>query len=288
MLNTKIAMGAALGGAFILGAVAVGFSSAQSDRSSQATSNATQDDGATHAPKESEKLSTSFSDLQEDEIREVVRAYLLDNPEVIIEAVNLYSARQQAADDERTRQLIAENIDMLMDPSTSYVAGKNPDKAKVAVIELYDYHCGYCKRAAGLVQNMTKADEDVKVVFRELPILREESGYAAEMALAARAQGKFLDFHFAMLDASGVLTKDRVQKIARDQGLDVGKLEATIESDGIVDIIGGNHSLAAAVGIDYTPAFIIASTDGSFVEIISGFQPGLVREAINEAKKAAG
>lgn len=288
MLNTKIAMGAALGGAFILGAVAVGFSSAQTDRTTPQTDRAAQDDAASHAPRESEKVSTSFSDLQEDEIRELVRAYLLDNPEVIIEAVNIYSTRQRAADEARTRALVAENIELLTDPATSFVAGKNPAKAKVAVIELYDYHCGYCKRAAGLTRELTRNDEDVKIVFRELPLLREESGYAAEMALASREQGKFLDFHFAMLNSSGVLTKERVHKIARDQGLDVAQLEATIENDNVVGMISSNHSLAQALGIDYTPAFIVASTNGEFVDVVSGFQPDLLKEKIKEAKDAAG
>ncbi|WDI30867.1 DsbA family protein [Hyphococcus flavus] len=281
MLKVKTAIGAALAGAFVLGAIVVGFSSAQTD-------NTPRDEAASHAPRESEKLETSFSDLQEDEIRDLVRAYLLDNPEVIIEAVNVYSTRERAADEARTRQLVSENLNLLTDPAFGYVAGKNPQQAKVAVIELFDYHCGYCKRAAGLVQEITKTDSDVKVVFRELPLLRKESEYAAEMALAAREQGKFLEFHFAMLNSSGVLTKERVQKIARDNGLDVAKMEAEIEKGEIVSIITENHQLAGALGIDYTPAFIIASLNGEFVDFVPGFDEDLVKEKIKQAKEAAG
>lgn len=284
MINTKIAIGAALAGAFVLGAIAVGFSAAQSDRDDPPPA----EEAASHAPSQSELLDTSFSDMQEEDIRNLVRAYLLDNPEVIIEAVNIYSERQRMASEERARMGAAQNIEYLLDPATSYVAGKNPEKAKVAVIELYDYHCGYCKRAAGFMKDLAKSDADVKVVFRELPLLREESGYAAEMSLAARDQGKFLDFHFAMLGASGVLTKDRVQKIAREQGLDVNKLQATIEEKNIVEMIANNHALAEALGVDYTPAFIVASTNGEYVEIVSGNQQDVLREKIKEAKKAAG
>lgn len=281
MLNTKIATGAALAGAFVLGAIAVAFSSAQQDR-------APVEDEASHAPTQSELLETSFSDAEEEDIRNLVRAYLLDNPEIIVEAVKIYSERERLAVEERVRMSAAQNIEYLLDPETSYVAGKNPEKAKVAVIELYDYHCGYCKRAAGFVKELANSDKDVKVVFRELPILREESGYAAEMSLAARDQDKFLDFHFAMLNASGVLTKERVQQIAREQGLDVDKLEATIEEKNIVEMIANNHALADALGVDYTPAFIVATTDGKFVEVIGGNRQDLVREKIKEAKKAAG
>lgn len=281
MLNTKFAIGAALAGAFVLGALAVAYSSAQQDREPA-------EEAASHAPSQSEQLETSFSDAEEEDIRNLVRAYLLDHPEVIVEAVNVYSQRQRLADEERTRIGAVENLEYLLDPETSYIAGKNPEKAKVAVIELYDYHCGYCKRAAGFVKKIADSDADVKVVFRELPILREESGYAAEMSLAARDQGKFLDFHFAMLNSSGVLTKERVQKIAREQGLDVEQLEATIEEKNIVEMIANNHALADALGLDYTPAFIIASTNGEYVEVVGGARQDLVEEKIKEAKKAAG
>jgi protein-disulfide isomerase len=270
MLNAKLAIGAALAGAFALGALAVGFSAAQPKGDAEET--------MSHAPKQ--KVTTSFSELQEEEIGELVRSYLMDNPEVIIDAVNKYSSEQQIAE-------VQQLLPLLLDPETAYVGGKNPDKAKIAVIELYDYHCGYCKRAAGLVKNLVKNDADVRIVLRELPILREESGYAAEMALAARDQGKFLDLHFDMLDASGVLTKERVDDMARKHGLDVAKMNAAIDSGAIADIIDGNHRLASQMRIDGTPAFIIASLDGSYLEMVNGFNEDAVKARIAEAKAAA-
>jgi protein-disulfide isomerase len=233
-----------------------------------------------------ENLKTSFSDLQEEEIGEIVRAYLMDNPEVIIEAVNLYSVQQRMAEAERTKTEAAANLPQLLDASTSFVAGKNPAAAKVAIIEMYDYHCGYCKRAGGLMQDMVKKDADVKVVFRELPILREESGYAAEMALASRDQGKFLDFHFDLLASSGVLTKARVDEIARKHGLDVAKMNAEIDSGAIPGMIETNHMLAQKMGIDGTPAFIIASTNGAYIDTVIGFDKEALEAKIKEAKAA--
>ncbi len=285
MLNSRVAIGAALAGAFVLGAVAVGFSSAQTDREREAASVA---ETVSHAPSETSKVSTSFSDTQEEEIGALVRAYLIDNPEVIIEAVNLYSERQRMASEEQARLGAAENIHYLTDPETSFVTGKRPDTAKVSVIELYDYHCGYCKRAANLMKDMVKSEGDVKLVFRELPLLKQESFYAAEMSLAAREQGKFLDLHFAMLATSGTLTKERVQDIAREQGLDVKKMEAAITDQRIPEMVANNRAMAEALDIDYTPAFIIASNNGEFIEVVSGFQPELLREKIKEAKDAAG
>ncbi len=278
MLNSKVATGAALAGAFVLGAIAVAYSSAQQQAETPVA------DAMSHAPKA--KVTTSFSDLEEEEIGALVRNYLMDNPEVIIEAVNKYSQAQRMAAEEQMKFAAVESLPALLDARTSFVGGKNPDKAKVAVIEMYDYHCGYCKKAAGLMNDLVKKDSDVKIVFRELPILREESEYAAEMALAAREQGKFLELHFAMLDASGVLTEKRVDDMAKKLGLDVAKMKASIETDNIPQMINDNHMMASALGVEGTPAFIIAAVDGSYVEVVPGFDANMVQEKIKEAKAA--
>lgn len=271
MLQTKTAIGAALAGAFLLGAIAVGYSAAQPKSTAPA-----------------HKAGGSFSELQEEEIGQIIRDYLMENPEVIIEAVNAYSAEQRLAEAERSKAAAADNLPRLLDASTGYVAGKAPDKAKVAVIEMYDYHCGYCKRAAGLVRDLAEDDADVKVVFRELPILREESDYAAEMALAAKQQGKFLDFHFALLETSGVLTKERVHSIAKKQGLNVDKMLAAVEDGAISNMIETNYQIAQELGVDGTPAFIIASLNGEYIDVVAGFDPNLIAAKIEEAKRAAG
>ncbi|WP_375207972.1 DsbA family protein [Hyphococcus sp.] len=276
MLNAKTAIGAALAGSFLLGALAVGYSAAQQ-----------KNEDAPKASSSHAQLNTSFSDTQEEEIGEIVRAYLMDNPEVIIEAVEAYRLKMQMAESDRAKTAATENMALLLDPATSHVAGKNPDEATVAVIEMYDYHCGYCKRAAPLIKDVLKNDAEVKVVFRELPILREESAYAAEMALAARDNEKFVDFHFDMLDSSGVLTKERVDKMARKHGLDVAAMNKAIESGAIPSMIDANHLLAQEMGVDGTPAFIVASTDGAYVEIMMGWSEERLKEMIKEAKNAS-
>ena len=275
--SSKIAIGAALAGAFVLGATVIAFSSAQQS--------APTEDMQSHAP--ARNLETAFSDLEEEDIRKIVRDYLMTNPEIIIEAVNEYSARERLRAETQANDVAAANLDALLDPATSYVTGKNPSKAKVAVVELFDYHCGFCKRATPIIKDIVKKDADVKVVFRELPILREESGYAAAVSLAARDQGKFSELHFAMMDASGVLTKDRVATLAKKEGVDISKIEARIEQPDISAAISGNHDIAAQMGVEGTPTFIVASIDGSYVEVINGFRPDELKEKIAAAKKAS-
>jgi len=272
-MQTKPAIGLALLGAFLLGATVVAYSAAQTSPEQSKAAAA--------------RVTTSFSDLQEEEIGEIVRAYLLENPEVIIESVNQYSARQRQAADQRIQDGAAQNLARLLNPDNGFIAGKNPAKATVAVIEMADYHCSVCKRAAGLMRQMTQDDEDVKVIFRELPIFRKESEYAAEMALAARDQGKFLDMHFAMMEAKGTLTKDRVHKIAKKLGLDVSKMEAARQGDAIPAAIKESYEIAEQMGVEGTPTFIIARVDGSYLKVIPGYAPDELKATIKEAKNAA-
>lgn len=284
-MKTKLGIGAALGGAFALGLTAITFSTAQ-----QATPTDQGDRSSFEAsisPAVSEDINTSFSDLQEDEIRALVKNYLLTNPEVIIEAVNLYSRQQQALSEARATEMAAANLEELLDPAHGFVAGQSPDQAKVAVIELADYHCGFCKRAAPLVKTLTEKEKDVKVIFREYPILREESDYAAEVALAAREQGKFLEMHFAMMEAQGVLTKDRIAQIAKKQGVNLKKLETARQQDNISSAIIRTQEIARDMQIGGTPAFIVASVDGDYLNVIEGFRPDELIASIEEARAAS-
>ena len=269
-MKTKLGLGAALAGSFALGITAVTFSVAQQS-----------------APVVIEDVDTSFTDLQEDEIRALVKNYLLSNPEVIIEAVNEYSRQQQLAAKARTTELAAANLSELLDPAHGFVAGKSPDQAKVAVIELSDYHCGFCKRAAPLVRALTEDESDVKVVFREYPILREESNYAAEVALAAREQGKFLDMHFAMMEAEGVLTEDRIAKIAKKHNVNLNKLETSLQESNIASTLTRTQEIARDMQIGGTPAFIVASVDGEYLNVVEGFRPDELLDSIDKARAAA-
>lgn len=145
--KAKYGIGAALLGAFILGGVTVvNLSTAQPSAATGAAQ--------PPAPEARAPLETSFSDLQEEEIRALVYDYLMTNPEVIIESVNEYSRRQQMAAQDRAVDGARENLARLLDPKHGYVAGAKDGKAKVAVIELFDYHCGFCKRAAPLVKSI--------------------------------------------------------------------------------------------------------------------------------------
>ena len=211
-------------------------------------------------------------------IEQIVRDTIRDDPGLIVEALNRYS-------ENHVKETVRKYLPELLSEESGYVTGKNVAGAKVAVIEFFDYHCGFCKRSAGFVQDLIKNDASVKVAFREFPILRKESDVASRYALASRAQGKYTDFHFAMLNETGVITEERIREIAKKVGLDVNRLAADHNNPAFTDTINRDREMAQELGIDGTPSFIIASLDGEFFQIVSGFRPDDVKAAIADAKK---
>lgn len=254
-MDTRVMIAGALAGALALGVAGMSMSSAQQTKSSP------------------------VADKDRAAIEQVIRDYLKDHPEIVVDALNAYAENRAMADARAA-------LPALLSEETGYAAGKNTKAAKVAVIELFDYHCGFCKRATPVVRQIINSDPAVKVVLRELPILREESEIAAQYALAAREQGKYLDFHFAVMEAGGLHAPEQLRQIAKDIGLDVAKLEAASQSEKIGTAIMTNRQIARDLALDGTPSFIVATLDGAFIKVIPGFREDELKEAIAAAKKA--
>ncbi|MEL6359845.1 MAG: DsbA family protein [Pseudomonadota bacterium] len=271
-MGNKLAIAAALLGAVVLGVVLASFSNAQDGQSNDATEEAT--------------ASSSFSDLQQQEIEDIVRDYIKANPRLILESVNAFAESERLAEEERTKEAALANIDTLQQEIGGFTTFEGKGTPEVVVVEFFDYHCSYCKKAAGNVRELTKKEKNVKFVFRELPILRKESETAARYSLAAREQDKYLDFHFKLMKEPGVLTEDRILTLAKASKLDVDALKADAASVELINEIQENLSTASRLGIDGTPTFLIASADGSFIDVIPGFAPARVKAAIEEARKA--
>lgn len=221
----------------------------------------------------------SASPLEATQIETVVKSYILENPEIIVEALELYEKN-------KARDTMAALLPSLLNEKNGFIAGAKGNKAKVVVVELFDYHCGYCKQASLFVNDLIETEKDVQVVFRELPILREESTYAAEISLASRGQGKYRDLHLALMDASGVLTEDRIEKIAKNTGVNLSTLYKVHKNTSFKEALDETRNIAIELGVNGTPTFIIASLDGSFSRVIPAWAPEDVRAAIREARQA--
>jgi protein-disulfide isomerase len=196
-----------------------------------------------------------FTPDQEQAIRQLVRDYLVNHPEVLMEAIQALQEKQQAAEkDLRQKALAAHRRDLEQDPS-SPVAG-NP-KGNVTVVEFFDYRCPYCKSVSDRLFDAVKADGNVRYVLKDFPILGPESVFAAKAALAAHKQGKYVEFHRALMAARGALDQSAVMALAKSVGLDVKRLRDEMDGRDVAETIDRTMKLAEALKIDGTPAFVV-------------------------------
>ncbi len=198
-------------------------------------------------------------DLPTDQVEQIVRDYLMREPEIIYQALEELQKRQAAEQAERAKQmLVSRKDDLLYDPATPIVG--NPD-GEVTLVEFFDYRCGFCRRVLPSMQALMEEDKDLRIAFKELPVLGEESVRAARAALASRLQDEtlYLDFHLALMSADD-LSAGGIRTVAADVGLDPDQLAQDMESDEVSKAIDANYQLASALGIEGTPAFVIGET----------------------------
>ena len=202
-------------------------------------------------------LAAEFTPAQKKEIEQIIRGYLLDHPEILTEMVDKLEKRQKAAKRAQEKAVISAHADALFRSGGDLVIG-NP-KGKVAMVEFFDYNCGFCKRSLPDVIKLKETNPDLKIIIKEFPILGPGSMEAARYALAARKQGmdKYWKLHAALLKHRGQVNGDVVLKVAKDVGLDVEKLKEDSKSPEIDKTLDLNLSLANALGIRGTPAFVI-------------------------------
>ena len=200
----------------------------------------------------------NFAPEQIEGIEQIVRDYLLTHPEVLIQSLNDYQARQKVAEKERQQQaVVASRMALTQDPDSPVMG--NPD-GDVAIVEFFDYKCPYCKRVAGVLQEVVAADGNIRLIMKEFPILGPQSIKASRAALAALRQGKYEDFHWALMTKPGDMSDPHIRDIARSVGIDVDRMTADMESPEIQAMIERNHDLAQALQITGTPAFVIGNT----------------------------
>jgi protein-disulfide isomerase len=191
-----------------------------------------------------------------DEFGEPVRAYLLAHPEVIVEAVQLYQLRQQAAQAEAVERTIAERADEIFHDPAAPVGGNA--SGDITLVEFFDYNCNYCRAVDPTIAEVLDADPGLRLVHKEFPILGDGSEAAARVALAAERQGKYRELHRALMSVQGSATEESALAAAAAAGLDVERLRRDMDDPAIAGAIARNRALAAALGINGTPGFVVA------------------------------
>lgn len=192
--------------------------------------------------------------LSKAEVEKVIADYMKDNPEMIIEALENYRLKQEQEQQASAQESIKKHLAYLEAADAPSVGAKDAD---VTVVEFFDYNCGYCRRAVPDIQELLKTDNKVRFVFREMPILSANSNDIARWALASHEQGKYFEFHAALMNHRGSRNVETMKQIAKDLGLDPEKLEKDANSDAIKQALDKSLEVARDVGIQGTPAFII-------------------------------
>lgn len=197
----------------------------------------------------------SFSNTQKRDIEKIVHDYLVKNPEILIEVMTELDAKQASAESQRQSDAVAANRKAIYEDPSSFVAG-NPN-GNVTIVEFFDYHCGFCKRAFGPLMKAVHDDGNIKLILKEFPILGPDSVVASHAAIAARKQGKYFEMHQALYANKGELDEKKIMQIAKSVGLDTAKLRRDMADPEIEATIARNEELARALGVTGTPGFVI-------------------------------
>ena len=221
------------------------------------------------------------TNLTKAEIETIVKEYLLENPEIIRDAVIKLQEKELAQEQESYRESIVSAKDLLENDPRDPAIG--PSDAKVTIVEFFDYNCGFCKRATPWVEDaVDRYGDDIRVVFKELPILDDRtrtSRLAARAALAAQRQGKYSEMHFALMEQQR-LSGDIIRETAEKIGLDMRKYEADLADATIDQHINDTLQLADRLpALTGTPFFVIGD------EYISGANTARLEELVKERLK---
>ena len=244
--------------------------------------------GLAHAQTKGNKKGVKPSVVSKKEnIEKIVREYLLENPNVIREALQVLQQREELQRNAATTANLKLLKSEIYSDADSPVVGNA--KGDVTIVVFFDYFCGYCKKTMPGLQTLVANDSSVRIVYKELPILGPQSLFAAKAALAAGQQGKFAEFHQAMLAADGA-GEDVIKAVSKRLGLDYAKLQADMLGPKIAATIDRNHRLAESLNVNGTPAYLIgdriipgAIDSGSLARLIQDERAKLARVELEKS-----
>lgn len=211
---------------------------------------------------------TELTDAERAQFRAEVRAYLMENPEVILQAVEQMQTRQAEAQMQADFDLVAANADEIFDDGYSWVGG-NPE-GDITLVEFLDYRCGYCKRAHGEVAKLLETDGNIKLIVKEFPILGEQSMLASRFAVATKqvaGDDAYKQINDALMAFNGEVTLPALRRLGESFDLDVAPIEARMDDDSVTEEIARTRALAQKLQITGTPTFVMHD------EMLRGYLP---------------
>lgn len=199
---------------------------------------------------------------QKKQFEKIIHDYLVNEPEVLIEASQVLQKRQQEAMQKDSKTAIEKHAAELAAGDLAIAGNKD---GNITLVEFFDYQCIHCKKMETVVDSLITKNKDLRVVYKEFPIFGKESEFASKVAIAAAMQGKYVTLQKALLKTDGRLNEKRIMDIAKQAGLDLEKLKVDLLSQKVADTLKQNHQLAEQIRIMGTPAFVVLSTpNGKF------------------------
>ena len=200
----------------------------------------------------------AMTDAERAAFRAEIRSYLLENPEVLMEAIGVLEQREQAAKANNDVAMAQNNAALLFDDGHSFVGG-NPD-GDITIVEFMDYRCGYCKKAHPDIASLITADGNIRYIIKEFPILGDASELASRFAIAVKIVGGEAAYkvaHDTLMEFRGEMTNDSLGRLATSLGLSAADITVTMNSAEVNQIINDNRLLGQAMQITGTPTFVV-------------------------------
>lgn len=211
---------------------------------------------------------TQMSDAERQTFRDEIRAYLLENPEVLMEAIAVLESRDANAQAANDRALVSQHADALFFDGYSWEGG-NPD-GDVTLVEFTDYRCGYCRKAHDEVASLIESDGNIRFIVKEFPILGEESELSSRFAIAVKineGDAAYKQAHDALIKFRGKVSVESLSKMSNKMGFDTDAVMASMLSAQVENVIQSNRALAAQMQISGTPTFVLRD------QLLRGYVP---------------
>ncbi len=222
----------------------------------------------------------AMTDVERQALRDEVRAYLLENPEVLIEAMDVLQAREEEAGLARDVQMVSTHNDIIFQNPNDWVGG-NPN-GDITLVEFMDYRCGYCRQAYAEVEELIKTDGNIRFVVKEFPILGEASLKSSQFAIAIRqlhGDEAYAKVHDTLMTLRGEPTTETLTRLATDLGHDAKPILDRMDAPEVMQVIQDNHALATQMDITGTPAFVLKDT------VMRGYAPlDIMRDFVADAR----